>query len=123
MFAKKLQNGTSGAERYKELRLQMVNQRLRSGGISDERVLAAMARAPRHEFIANEWRPYAYEDHPLPIGFQQTISQPLIVAVMCQSARLQGGERVLGIGTGQVTGQPFSANSLTKCIRLNEFRH
>lgn len=104
MFAENLQTGIAGAEHYKSLRLQMVNHRLRSGGISDERVLAAMARVPRHEFIPNDWRPYAYEDHPLPIGFHQTISQPFIVAVMCQAAQLQGSERVLEVGAGSGYG-------------------
>jgi protein-L-isoaspartate(D-aspartate) O-methyltransferase len=68
--------------------------------IRDRRVLAAMARVPRECFVQPEARHQAYEDHPLPIGLDQTISQPYIVALMTQGLDLTGNERVLEIGTG-----------------------
>jgi len=78
----------------------MVELQLRARGIYDERVLAAMARVPRHEFVSEEYWNQAYEDHPLPIGEGQTISQPYIVAIMLQAASLSGAETVLEVGTG-----------------------
>jgi protein-L-isoaspartate(D-aspartate) O-methyltransferase len=68
--------------------------------IKDERVLDAMARVPRERFVPLEIRHLAYEDRPLPIGFEQTISQPFIVALMTQELELTGGEKVLEIGVG-----------------------
>jgi protein-L-isoaspartate(D-aspartate) O-methyltransferase len=73
---------------------------LRAQGIRDERVLAAMARVPRHRFVPEEYRARAWEDTALPIGLGQTISQPLVVALMTQALGLQGREKVLEIGTG-----------------------
>jgi protein-L-isoaspartate(D-aspartate) O-methyltransferase len=83
-------------------RQRMVEQQLRVPwrGIRDPRVLAAMAKVPRHEFVPAELRAEAYEDHPLPIGFGQTISQPFIVAFMTEQLALQPTARVLEIGTG-----------------------
>ncbi len=68
--------------------------------IRDERVLAAISRVPRELFLPPEEQPLAYEDRPLPIGFDQTISQPFIVACMTQALELTGREKVLEIGTG-----------------------
>ena len=68
--------------------------------VRDERVLAAMARVPREQFVPLDLRRYAYEDRPLPIGHGQTISQPLMVAMMTEALHLQGDERVLEVGTG-----------------------
>jgi protein-L-isoaspartate(D-aspartate) O-methyltransferase len=68
--------------------------------IKDERVLAAMARIPREHFVPPEEQHLAYEDRPLPIGFDQTISQPFIVALMTEALELTGSEKVLEIGTG-----------------------
>jgi protein-L-isoaspartate(D-aspartate) O-methyltransferase len=73
---------------------------LRSRGITDERVLEAIARVPRHEFVPEDLHDRAYDDTALPIGSGQTISQPYIVALMTQELRLTGDERVLEIGTG-----------------------
>jgi len=81
-------------------REQMVSGQLRARGIYDQRVLSAMSRVPRHQFVADEYRDQAYEDHPLPIGEGQTISQPYIVAIMLQALALHGSEKVLEIGTG-----------------------
>ncbi len=82
------------------LRQQMVDSQLRARGIRDERLLAAMSRVPRHEFAPDRYRDQAYEDHPLPIGEGQTISQPYIVALMLQVLELSPDDRVLEIGTG-----------------------
>jgi protein-L-isoaspartate(D-aspartate) O-methyltransferase len=78
----------------------MVEEQIRRRHITDERVLAAMERVPRHEFVSAEFRSRAYEDAPLPIGGGQTISQPYIVAAMTAALRLSGTERVLEIGAG-----------------------
>jgi protein-L-isoaspartate(D-aspartate) O-methyltransferase len=78
----------------------MVERQLRSHGIIDERVLDAMARIPREAFFPQELRRFAYEDGAFPIGFGQTISQPFIVAMICQLLGLAGTERVLDVGTG-----------------------
>lgn len=78
----------------------MVDVDLRGRDIEDPNVLAAMLKVPRHEFVTREYKHLAYADFPLPIGKDQTISQPYIVALMTQSARLQPGDRVLEIGTG-----------------------
>jgi protein-L-isoaspartate(D-aspartate) O-methyltransferase len=73
---------------------------LRSSGIQDEHVLAAMRRVPRERFVPQDMEGSSYENRPLPIGFDQTISQPYIVALMTAELHLTGGERVLEIGTG-----------------------
>jgi len=81
-------------------RRQMVQSQLRDRGIHDERVLEAMLRIRRHDFVSEEYKSQAYEDHPIPIGENQTISQPFIVAASLQALSLQGGESVLEVGTG-----------------------
>jgi len=78
----------------------MVERQLRSRGIEDERVLDAMARVPRELFVPEAWRDRAYDDAALPIGADQTISQPYMVARICEELRLRGDERVLDVGTG-----------------------
>lgn len=78
----------------------MVERQLRSRGISDERVLEAMAEVPRERFVPERERSRAYADRALPIGHGQTISQPWIVAAICQALELGGTERVLEVGTG-----------------------
>ena len=78
----------------------MVEHQLKARGIKDERVLAAMAKVPREEFIAADARTDAYEDGPLPIGYDQTISQPYIVAFMTEQLRPKPSDRVLEIGSG-----------------------
>jgi len=81
-------------------RTAMVLRQLRNRDIRDEKVLAAMARVPRHLFVPLALRPLAYSDGPLPIGHQQTISQPYIVAYMTAALELKPGSKVLEIGTG-----------------------
>lgn len=78
----------------------MVEQQLRARGIRDERVLEAMARVPRHEFVPPEHRDEAYEDHPIGIGEGQTISQPFVVAAMLEAVSLQPEDAALEVGAG-----------------------
>jgi protein-L-isoaspartate(D-aspartate) O-methyltransferase len=78
----------------------MVERQLRPRGIEDERVLAAMGKVPRERFLPPRMRHRAYADSALPIGEEQTISQPWIVAAICQALRLTGSELVLEVGTG-----------------------
>jgi protein-L-isoaspartate(D-aspartate) O-methyltransferase len=86
--------------RFQTARRQMVEKQLRQRDVRDERVLRAMATVPRHLFVPPAQRPRAYDDGPLPIGQEQTISQPYIVALMTENLRLTGTETVLEIGTG-----------------------
>jgi protein-L-isoaspartate(D-aspartate) O-methyltransferase len=81
-------------------RQRMVHQQLVARGIQEPRVLAVMARVPREEFIPSEFREASYGDRPLPIGYDQTISQPYIVAFMTEQLQLKPTDRVLEIGTG-----------------------
>jgi protein-L-isoaspartate(D-aspartate) O-methyltransferase len=81
-------------------RSRMVERQLRARGIGDERVLAAMAEVPREAFLPAELRDRAYADAALPIAEEQTISQPWIVAAICQALELQGAELALEVGTG-----------------------
>ena len=85
---------------FDSLRAGMVERQLRRRGIADERVLAAMEGVPREEFVLERYRSRAYSDSALPIGEGQTISQPWIVAAICQALELGGGECVLEVGTG-----------------------
>lgn len=81
-------------------RQRMVDEQIARRGIRDQRVLAAMRKIERHRFVSEAQRSGAYEDHPLPVGEGQTISQPYIVALMTEALALQGDERVLEVGTG-----------------------
>lgn len=85
---------------YESLRRAMVEQQLRRRGLRDDRVLEAMLRVPRHEFVLPQYLDAAYEDRPLPIGELETISQPYIVAAMTAAARVKPGEKALEVGTG-----------------------
>ena len=85
---------------FAEERAQMVEWQLRRRGIADERVLAAMERVPRELFVPSHLREEAYADAALPIGGDQTISQPYMVALICEQLALRGDERVLDVGTG-----------------------
>ena len=97
-----LQSPSSDAtiEQFEWQRRQMVEYQLRRRGIKDERVLAAMSKVPRHQFVDSSWRNLAYSDRPLPIGHHQTISQPYIVAYMTETAKISPEDKVLEIGTG-----------------------
>jgi protein-L-isoaspartate(D-aspartate) O-methyltransferase len=88
------------SDNFSEQRAHMVEHHLRRRGISDERVLRAMGEVPREHFVPESVRRSAYNDSALPIGHEQTISQPWVVAAICQALHLRGDERVLEIGTG-----------------------
>src|SRR5262249_36108374 len=85
---------------FLEQRERMVERQLRRRGIGDQRVLEAMAAVPREHFVPDAVRKSAYKDSALPIGHEQTISQPWVVAAICQALHLRGGENLLEIGTG-----------------------
>jgi len=103
-------------------RLRMVEVQLRARGISNERVLAAMERVPRHEFAPERYRSQAYEDHPLPIGEGQTISQPYIVASMLDALALAPSDRVLEVGTGSGYVTALLAELTTEVISMERHR-
>lgn len=85
---------------YQSRRQLMVDTQIVARGVKDRRVINAMLKVPRHLFVDEALWPEAYDDHPLPIGEKQTISQPYIVALMSELLRLTGKEKVLEIGTG-----------------------
>ena len=87
-------------DHFADRRQRMVDTQLRQRGIQDERVLTAMHKVPRHEFVAAPYRDHAYDDNPLPIGEGQTISQPYIVALMTDLLDLRPDHHVLEVGTG-----------------------
>jgi protein-L-isoaspartate(D-aspartate) O-methyltransferase len=90
----------SHADEFEKKRLKMVERDIKARGIKDEAVLRAMLAVERHLFVDSSLADRAYEDHPLPIGEGQTISQPYVVALMTEALSLKGRERVLEIGTG-----------------------
>jgi protein-L-isoaspartate(D-aspartate) O-methyltransferase len=85
---------------YREVREQMVADQIEARGITDSAVLEALRTVPRHVFVEDQYLSQAYADHPLPIGYGQTISQPYIVALMTAILELAPGDRVLEVGTG-----------------------
>jgi protein-L-isoaspartate(D-aspartate) O-methyltransferase len=85
---------------YEKMRISMVEDQIEKRGIKNESVLEAMRKVPRHEFVPDYLKKYAYADEPLPIGEDQTISQPYIVAYMTEYLRLGNEDKVLEIGTG-----------------------
>ena len=89
-----------GQDRFAGARERMVAEQMASRDVRDARVLTAMREIPRHLFVLPDLQPQAYDDRPLPIGHEQTISQPYIVALMTQLARPASGDRVLEVGTG-----------------------
>ncbi len=85
---------------FTELRERMVRRQIAARGIDDEAILDAFRAVPREQFVGGEYTHLAYDDHPLPIGSGQTISQPYVVALMISAAGIKAGERVLEIGAG-----------------------
>jgi protein-L-isoaspartate(D-aspartate) O-methyltransferase len=88
------------ADQFAEERERMVDEQIIPRDVTDPSALQAMRRVPRHEFVPSEYLAQSYENHPLPIGYGQTISQPFIVAYMSEHCALKPGDRVLEIGTG-----------------------
>ncbi|MGV2976033.1 protein-L-isoaspartate(D-aspartate) O-methyltransferase [Roseibium alexandrii] len=101
-----------------EERLHMVDRQIRARGISDAAVLVAISKVPRHLFVLSESRHHAYEDRPIPIGCRQTISQPYIVALMCEALKIETGSRVLDIGTGSGYAAAVMAEMGAKVIGI-----
>jgi protein-L-isoaspartate(D-aspartate) O-methyltransferase len=115
-----------GEDRFTALRERMVAQQIEARDVRDPRVLAAMRKVPRHLFVPPSLAEEAYDDHPLPIGEGQTISQPYIVALMTELLGLKGGERVLEVGTGsgyqaavlaEIAGEIYSIEILEPLAR------
>lgn len=94
------QVGQAFQDDFSKERREMVEQQIRARGITDDKVLKAMRKVPRHLFVPEPQRKFAYADSPLPIGLDQTISQPYIVAYMTEAAKIASGGKVLEIGTG-----------------------
>ena len=107
---------------YATARNRMVESQLISRGIKDPRVLDAMRKVPRHRFVEEALVSQAYNDHPLPIGEKQTISQPYMVALMTEALELQGQERVLEIGTGSGYQTAILAELAEKIYSIERIR-
>ena len=88
------------SQKFQKLRKQMVNRQIFRRGIESESVLSAMEKVPRHQFMPTNQIAQAYHDRALPIGFEQTISQPYVVAYMISCLKLKNTDKVLEIGTG-----------------------
>ena len=111
-----------GLMEYATARSRMVESQLISRGIKDPRVLDAMRKVPRHRFVEEALVSQAYNDHPLPIGEKQTISQPYMVALMTEALELQGQERVLEIGTGSGYQTAILAELAEKIYSIERIR-
>lgn len=98
--AETISDSDPDAERYAQARATMVESQIEARGVTNPLVLEAMRTVPRHEFVPADYLEQAYNDHPLPIGSGQTISQPYIVAWMSELLEVEPGDRVLEIGTG-----------------------
>ncbi|MDX1614758.1 MAG: protein-L-isoaspartate(D-aspartate) O-methyltransferase [Candidatus Promineifilaceae bacterium] len=92
--------GDAQATRFAERRQSLVERGVINMGITDDAVITALRQVPRHAFVPNEYLDQAYENHPLPIGYGQTISQPFIVALMTEAVEVEADDRVLEVGTG-----------------------
>ncbi|MCG8571786.1 MAG: protein-L-isoaspartate(D-aspartate) O-methyltransferase [Spirochaetes bacterium] len=100
LFVMVISNCAAQTDERQSERDQMVKRQIKGRGIKDPQVLNAMKKIPRHYFVPEEYQKKAYYDHPLPIGFGQTISQPYIVALMTELLNLSHDDKVLEIGTG-----------------------
>jgi len=116
---------------FDRLREEMVEFQIAARGVRDEEVLRAFREVPREEFVPEEMREFAYEDSPLPIGEEQTISQPYIVARMTEALELEPDSRVLDVGTGsgyaaailsRVAAEVFSVERIGELAREAEKR-
>ena len=104
-----------------QLRELMVKKQIEARGVTDQRVLQAMLKVERHKFVPELSLSSAYEDHPLPIGYGQTISQPYIVALMTELCELDGTEKVLEIGTGSGYQTAILAKLCKKVYTIERF--
>lgn len=92
--------GRRASDRWERARMAMVDEQIAARGVKDAKVLAALRKVPRHQFVPDRYRSEAYQDHPLPIGHGQTISQPYIVGAMTELLQLAPNAKVLEVGTG-----------------------
>ncbi len=106
---------------FEKARDSMVENQLKSRDISDERVLKAFRKVPRHEFVPEDKQRGAYRDHPMPIGKGQTISQPYMVASMTQLLKLEGDEKVLEVGTGSGYQAAILSELAEKVISIERY--
>ena len=121
--------GDKREEKLAEARQWMVESQIRRRGVTDSRVLAALGKVPRHRFVPQHLWDQAYNDYPLPIGEDQTISQPYIVALMTEALELTGQEKVLELGTGsgyqaailaELAAQVFTIERLSSLAHVAE---
>jgi protein-L-isoaspartate(D-aspartate) O-methyltransferase len=105
------------------MRNAMLEEQLIGRGISDKKVLEAFRRVPRHEFVGKDFLQSAYNDYPLPIGENQTISQPYMVALMTESLKLTVGERILEIGTGSGYQAAILAELVKEVYSVERFQN
>jgi protein-L-isoaspartate(D-aspartate) O-methyltransferase len=107
---------------FPKARLKMVGEQIVSRGIKDPRVIAAMKKVPRHLFVEEALQSQAYNDHPLPIGEKQTISQPYMVAIMTEALQLKEKEKVLEIGAGSGYQTAILAELAEKVFSIERIR-
>jgi protein-L-isoaspartate(D-aspartate) O-methyltransferase len=107
---------------FPKARLKMVEEQIVSRGIKDPRVIAAMKKVPRHLFVEEALQSQAYNDHPLPIGEKQTISQPYMVALMTEALQLKEKEKVLEIGAGSGYQTAILAELAEKIFSIERIR-
>ena len=107
---------------FPKARLKMVEEQIISRGIKDPRVIAAMKKVPRHLFVEEALQSQAYNDHPLPIGEKQTISQPYMVALMTEALQLKEKEKVLEIGAGSGYQTAILAELAEKVFSIERIR-
>ncbi len=114
---------------FQEMRRLMVEGQLKGRGVSDEKVLAAFSKVPRERFVPEDYQQNAYDDYPIPIGNNQTISQPYMVALMTECLALKGEERILEIGTGsgyqmailaEIAGEVYSVERIEELAKYAE---
>ena len=111
-----------GEDVHRQRRLAMVSNQIENRGVSDPRVLAAMAVVPRHRFVPKSRVGEAYRDHPLPIAASQTISQPYIVALMAEAAEIGPDDRVLEVGTGSGYGAAVLGELAAEVVTVERHR-
>ena len=107
---------------FPKARLKMVEEQIIVRGIKDPRVIAAMKKVPRHLFVEEALQSQAYNDHPLPIGEKQTISQPYMVALMTEALQLKGKDKVLEIGAGSGYQTAILAEMAEKVFSIERIR-
>ena len=118
-------------DNFEKKRALMIKDQIKARDIKDSKVIDAMAKVSRHEFVPAKWRNLAYEDMSLPLGFKQTISQPYVIALMIELLALKGDEKILEIGTGsgyqaailaEIVPEVYSIEIIPKLANLSKQR-